>query len=265
MSVPAAPRPSPPAPRPAATILLVRDEPAFQVLLVRRHHEIDFAGGAYVFPGGKLHAGDEDPAWADRVEAIDSADPRSLRVAAIREAFEEAGVLLARHADGRPFAGAPAAEAARADIAADRAPFLGLVASLGVRLDLASLSVFARWITPAFMPKRFDTWFYLARAPLEALATCDGRETVDAEWIAPAEALRLADRGERTIIFPTRMNLKLLAQSGDGAAAVAAARARSLVTVEPRLADGPEGRALVIPPNAGYGAVREPLVRALGG
>ena len=76
-----------------------------------------------------------------------------------------------------------------------------------------ALTVFARWITPPLTPKRFDTWFYAVNAPAEQLAACDGRETVDAEWIAPAEALRLAAAGERKVIFPTRMNLQLLAEA----------------------------------------------------
>ncbi|MEO8113980.1 MAG: NUDIX hydrolase, partial [Phenylobacterium sp.] len=82
--------------KPAATILLLRDDPAFEVLMVKRHHQIDFASGALVFPGGKSHAGDHDPAWADHVLGWDAydADQRGLRIAAIREVFEEAGILL---------------------------------------------------------------------------------------------------------------------------------------------------------------------------
>ncbi len=80
------------------------------------------------------------------------------------------------------------AGAARDDIAADRRPFLDLVTELDLHLDLGALSVFARWITPAMMPKRFDTWFYVAAAPPDQLALCDGWETVDAEWVEPKEA-----------------------------------------------------------------------------
>ena len=90
--------PSEPAPiRPAATILLVRDDPAFQVLMVKRHHQIDFASGALVFPGGKTHEGDHDPAWSAHATGWEAApeDQRALRIAAIREVYEEAGVLLA--------------------------------------------------------------------------------------------------------------------------------------------------------------------------
>ena len=92
---------------PAATILMLRDSPEFQVLMVKRHHQIDFASGALVFPGGKSHAGDHDPAWAEHVLGWDAydAEQRGLRIAAIREVFEEAGILLARRRDGQPMSG----------------------------------------------------------------------------------------------------------------------------------------------------------------
>jgi 8-oxo-dGTP pyrophosphatase MutT (NUDIX family) len=250
---------------PAATILLVRDAPEFEVLMVKRHHQIDFASGALVFPGGKTHAGDHDPAWEQRTLAWDALEPlgRPLRIAAIREAYEETGILLARHADGAHFRGDERAGAARDEVAHDRRSFLDLVTELDVKLDLDALSIFARWITPAMMPKRFDTWFYVAAAPADQLALCDGWETVDAEWIAPAEALRLAALGERKVIFPTRMNLQLLAEAADALDAVERARARTLVTVEPKVIETPQGRSLVIPPDAGYGAVTESLATAM--
>ena len=250
---------------PAATILLVRDDPAFEVLMVKRHHQIDFVPGALVFPGGKTHAGDHDPEWRDRVLGWDAAEPhkRALRIAAIREAYEETGILLCRRPGGATFGGDERAARARAEIENGSRSFLDLVAELGVKLDLSALSVFARWITLAVVPKRFDTWFYIAAAPSDQLAQCDGRETVDAEWIEPSEALRLGELGERKVIFPTRMNLTLLAQAGGAADAVERAKARTLVTVEPKVVDGPEGRTLVIPPDAGYGPASELMSRAL--
>jgi 8-oxo-dGTP pyrophosphatase MutT (NUDIX family) len=249
--------------RPAATILLVRDEPTFEVLMVKRHHQIDFAAGALVFPGGKTHAGDHDPVWEHRAVgwARTAQDKRALRIAAIREAYEETGILLARHADGAAFTGDERAAVARDDIASDRRTFLDLIVELDVHVDLDALTVFARWITPAMMPKRFDTWFYIAHAPPDQLALCDGWETVDAEWIAPTEALRLAEAGERTVIFPTRMNLQLLAEGAGAADAIARAAARTLVTVEPKVVQTDDGPVLAIPRDAGYGDVTEPLSR----
>ncbi len=247
--------------KPAATILLLRDAPTFEVLMVKRHHQIDFASGALVFPGGKSHAGDHDPAWAGHVIGWDAfdADQRALRIAAIREVFEEAGILLAKRRDGAPITGEACPMAVRQAVDAGTTPFLQVVAELDARLDLSALAVFARWITPPLTPKRFDTWFYAVTAPPEQLAACDGRETVDAEWIAPSEALRLAAAGQRKVIFPTRMNLQLLAEANGAGDAVARAAARTLVTVQPQIEQRPSGRVLTLPPDAGYGLVAEPL------
>jgi 8-oxo-dGTP pyrophosphatase MutT (NUDIX family) len=244
---------------------MLRDEPAFEVLMVKRHHQIDFASGALVFPGGKTHAGDHDPAWEQRCLGWGDALPekRPLRIAAIREAYEEAGILLARHLGGAPFRGDDRATAAREDIGKDRRPFIDLINELDLYLDLEALTVFARWITPPISPRRFDTWFYVAKAPEDQLALCDGQETVDAEWIQPAEAIRLGEAGERTVIFPTRMNLKLLAEATSAEDAVVRSRARELVTVEPKVVEKNGERVLTLPPNAGYGDIEEPLARAM--
>jgi 8-oxo-dGTP pyrophosphatase MutT (NUDIX family) len=248
---------------PAATILLLRDAPTFEVLMVKRHHQIDFASGALVFPGGKTHGGDHDEAWSDLVIGWERTSPekRALRIAAIREAYEEAGILLARDPGGGGFRGDERAARARDDVAHDRRAFIDLVRELDVRLDLDALTVFSRWITPAMMPKRFDTWFYLAQAPEDQLAVCDGWETVDAEWIAPGDAIRLAERGERTVIFPTRMNLQLLGEASGALDAVARATARKLVPVEPKVTQTPDGPVLKIPEDAGYGVVAEPMAK----
>jgi 8-oxo-dGTP pyrophosphatase MutT (NUDIX family) len=251
--------------RPAATILLLRDQPEFQVLMVKRHHQIDFASGALVFPGGKTHAGDHDLGWADHCSGWDAfeEEQRVLRIGAIREAFEEAGILLAERLDGSTFGEACDPEVREA-VDVGRTAFIDVVRGLGVRLRLDALSVFARWITPPIMPKRFDTWFYAVRAPSDQVAACDGRETVDAEWIAPAEILRMEAAGERTVIFPTRMNVQLLAEARDADDAVARAQARKLTPVMPAVETRGERRFLVLPADAGYGAVTEPLERAVG-
>jgi 8-oxo-dGTP pyrophosphatase MutT (NUDIX family) len=246
---------------PAATILLLRDQPEFEVLMVKRHHQIDFASGALVFPGGKSHPGDHDPAWAEHVIgwAGFDAEQRGLRIAAIREVFEEAGILLAVRRNGEPIGGEACPMEVRQAVDAGTTHFLDVVRDLDARLDLGTLTTFARWITPPLTPKRFDTWFYVVRAPDDQLAACDGRETVDAEWIAPSEALRLAAEGQRKVIFPTRMNLKLLAEAKDAADAVTRAQGRNLVTVQPQVEVRPHGRVLVLPPDAGYGVVEEKL------
>ncbi len=245
-------------PRPAATILLLRDTPEFQVLMVKRHQQIDFASGALVFPGGKLHQGDADPAWADHASGWELFDEvqRKLRIAAIREVFEEAGILLAHHRNGTLFEMVCDPDV-RAKVDRGELEFIEVVRDLDVQLQLDSLGIFARWITPPIMPKRFDTFFYVAHAPANQLAACDGHETVDAEWIAPKEVLRLAESGERTVIFPTRMNVQLLAEACDSADCMRRAEERPLVPVLPRLEERDGRRVLVIPEDAGYGSVVE--------
>jgi 8-oxo-dGTP pyrophosphatase MutT (NUDIX family) len=251
--------------KPAATILLLRDAPAFEVLMVKRHHQIDFASGALVFPGGKSHAGDHDLAWSEQAigwSAFD-AEQRGLRIAAIREVFEEAGILLGQRLDGSPIGGEACPLEVRKAVDAGTVAFLDVVRDLGVRIDLNALTVFARWITPPLTPKRFDTWFYVADAPDDQLAACDGRETVDAEWVEPREVLRLAEAGERKVIFPTRMNVQLLAEASSAQDCIDRAAARPLVTVEPQVQDREGGKVLVLPSDAGYGVVEEPLERVM--
>ena len=173
--------------RAASTILLLRDGPTgLEVFMVVRHHEIDFASGALVFPGGRMEAADAELAR----EAMSFADgidetARGLRIAAIREAFEECGVLLARpKGDGRIV---PAERASALDRSA---PFADLMAREGLAPAIDALVPFARWITPAFLPKRFDTHFFLALAPPGHALAHDGREAVNSVWIAPRAALR---------------------------------------------------------------------------
>lgn len=251
---------------PAATILLVREGRAgLEVLMVERRHQIDFASGALVFPGGKLNGEDSAPGWDEHADGAGAPD-QPFAIAAIREAFEESGVLLARTSDARgpgaALAGADAAcalEGQRSAIASGQAGFLPAVAQAGLALALDALSPYAHWITPQGMPKRFDTRFFIAAAPEGQLAVCDGGEAVDAVWVRPGEALAQAADGRRKIIFPTRLNLERLAGFDGVDKAIAAARARAPFTVEPQIERRPEGLFLTIPEAAGYGVTVEPL------
>lgn len=230
------------APRASATVLLLRDDP-FEVLLVSRAARGAFAS-ALVFPGGAIDPQDGDESWRRSVTDFDEVAPpeRALRIGAIREVWEETGILLS-------------AEAGMLDAAPPR---LGLgfretLSAIGAHLQLNSLTHFGHWITPIEEPRRFDTHFYLAAAAREAVAEPDGVETLDAEWFSPAHAAALAQSGERPIIFPTMLNLLRLAESSNAADAIAAARERPRVTVTPVMevfADGT--RRVTIPPEAGY-------------
>jgi 8-oxo-dGTP pyrophosphatase MutT (NUDIX family) len=222
-------------PRLAATLLLLRDGP-FEVLMVRRHARATFAS-ALVFPGGALDADDADDSWLPLVTGADDLEPgeRARRIAAARETWEETGILL-----GAADAGAR-----------DRSFRAALEAADGL-LDLRSIVPFGHWITPIAEARRFDTHFYLAAAPVGQFATADGGETVDSEWIAPADAVRLA--AERTILFPTLMNLGRLAEKTSVADALASARAHPVVAVQPVITLLDDGtRVISIPESSGYG------------
>ncbi|MFV0281428.1 MAG: NUDIX hydrolase [Rhodoblastus sp.] len=242
--------------RPAATVLLVRDRPeGMQVFMVVRHHQIDFASGALVFPGGSIDKEDYAIA-ADLVRCggdhgIDE-KARAFRIAAVRETFEECGVLLARPRGEKALvAGARVAEIARK--AAGRT-FLELITAEDLELALDHLTPFAHWITPTALPKRFDTHFFIAAAPADQQALHDGSESVDSVWINPARALEEAKTGKYTIIFATRLNVEMLGRQNDTAAAIEAARVRKIVTVQPEvLKRDDKGAKLRIPPDSGYG------------
>ena len=116
---------------------------------------------------------------------------------------------------------------------------------------------FGHWVTPVIVPRRFDTRFYLARMPAGQVAVADGSETVGIEWVSPAAAVSAAKSGEWPIIFPTLMNLDRLAESPDTDTALATARARPLVTVQPVMEIQPDGSQIItIPAEAGYSVTR---------
>ncbi|NWG53766.1 MAG: NUDIX hydrolase [Hydrogenophilaceae bacterium] len=244
---------------PASTILMVRNHPGLEVLMVERHHQIDFASGALVFPGGKVSGDDHRDEWAIHADGGFDGVERAFRVCAVREAFEESGLLLAREANARG-AGAPIVraeriaplEGLRSAIDKGETSFLDTIRQAGLALALDALTPYAHWITPAIMKKRFDTRFYIAAAPASQEALCDGSETVDATWIAPAAAMAAQKAGTRTIIFPTLMNVEMLGRSKTAEEAIAAALARTIVTVIPELSEENGARVLRIPAEAGY-------------
>ncbi len=240
--------------RPAATVLLVRDENGgLEVFMVVRHHKIDFASGALVFPGGAVDASDHeiaaDPTRCGFASGLD-AGQRALRVAALRETFEECGVLLARPRGSEGWL--TRARVAEIGAAAGRS-FKELIGAEDLELGLDALTPFAHWITPPILPKRFDTHFYIVAAPLDQIAVHDGAESVDSKWISPAQAIADADAGKCTLVFATRLNLQMVAESPDVASALAAARARRIVTVEPQPTKTDSGYPMRIPIDAGYG------------
>jgi 8-oxo-dGTP pyrophosphatase MutT (NUDIX family) len=244
--------------RPAATILLLRDgAEGLEVFMVVRHHQIDFASGALVFPGGRVE--DADHALAAGLEPRLAIDPPTLpfRVAAIRETFEECGVLLAKRRGSDEVIGADVLRRLDHFRTALDGGTVGLDAVLKAEdLEPATdlLVHFAHWITPANQPKRYDTQFFLARAPAEHLAVHDGHEAVDSIWIRPAEALAGTEAGRFKLVFATAKNLEKLTRSATVAEAMERARTSRVVTVQPKpiRAEGTR-RVLQIPAEADYG------------
>jgi len=243
----------------AATILLLRDGDAgLEVFMMVRHADVSAFAGAAVFPGGKVDPGDGEAALrahCDGGEALSEAE-LALCIAAIREAFEECGILFARaEGDADIIASRPLQriEAGwRQRLADDDATMLELCRAERLRLGVDLLVPFAHWITPRTQPRVFDTHFFLAAAPAHQRAHHDGRENSDSLWVRPAEAVAEADAGRRAVVFPTRMNLLKLARAKNTAEALGLARARPVVTVQPEASPHPDGRILRIPEAAGY-------------
>lgn len=264
---------SPAVPRLSGTILLLRDAEGDgpEVLMVKRHYEIDFASGALVFPGGKVCEDDRAPGWSARIDDNGGGEALAARIAAVREAYEEAGILLARHAAGRgaggPLVGREVAEALgphRGAVDRGEESFLALIEAHDLVLALDRLVHFGHWVTPAMMPKRFDTHFYVAPTPEGQVAEQDGRETTEAVWLNPARALEMEAAGDATIIFPTRMNLRRLRLAEDAEHAVSLFGSMPVPRVLPVVERGPEGAVLRIPEVEGYEQTVEPLENVAG-
>lgn len=227
-------------PRPAATVMLVRDAPELEVFLLRRTPRASFVAGHYVFPGGGVDPQDADPELVARCVGLDDAAASALIgvergglawwVAAVRESFEEAGVLLACDATGAPVdvadpRAAADLRAARRALQRRELAFADLVAARDLRLDAGALVPFSRWVTPEVSPRRFDTWFFVAAAPAGHDYRHDDGETVASEWLTPAAALARAAAGDLPIILPTELTLGALGAFAGTAELLAAARA----------------------------------------
>src|SRR5258708_34761920 len=240
--------------RPASTILLLRDSRGtdpddegrgpddkrrgeIEVFMMVRQYESDFASGALVFPGGSVDAGDQEIiAKPELYAGSDGLDTATLtfRIAAIRETFEESGILLARpRGSSQLIDAAWAGEIAasqRAPLCDGEVTFAQILVQHDLVLALDLLVPYAQWITPEKMPKRFDTWFFLAVAPPEQVGTHDGKESTDSIWVSPREALEGGDSGRFKLPFPTTRNLIKLGKQPSVAAALEHARQHPIVT-----------------------------------
>lgn len=225
---PAAINDGPPVtPRPSATVLLVREGDPWELLLMRRPGGADFAPGAYVFPGGSVHS--EDARWPDEI-----------RAAAVRELFEEVGILLARRS-GRMARDAEC-RAVRTSLERD-VPFPHALRERGLEPAFDRLVLLTRWVTPSRLSRRFDTRFFVARVPSGQVITPQTGEVTDWLWVAPRRAL---DEGRLALVYATRAVLESVADDRSTSGLIARARRqRDVPVVEPRLVETESGWQIV--------------------
>ena len=210
-------------PRPSATVLLIREADPWELLMVHRPGGADFAPGAYVFPGGSVHS--DDAAWPD-----------PIRGAAVRELFEEVGILLARR--GRRFAVDADCRRVRRAVAGG-AGFSQALAAAGLEPAFDRLILFARWVTPALLSRRFDARFYFARLPSGQTVLSQEGEVTDWLWLTPHRALT---DPEVTLVYATRAVLETVAGPEPSSRLIARARRlREVPVVEPRLVQTESG------------------------
>ena len=253
-------------PLPAATVTLVRDsDNGPEVLMLQRNFQSGFMPGMYMFPGGAVDPEDESPELCARCAGLeDAAASRRLGVArgglaywiaAIREAFEEAGIVLASDASGAPVtlddtATTERFRAHRHGLNAGEHGFQAIVASENLRLATDRLVYFSHWITPVGAPRRYDTRFFVARAPAGQEPLHDNVEAISHVWVRPQVALAAHARGEFDMRTPTVKTLEAFARYGAVEDVLAAMRAlREIPPVLPRIA--PDGRRL-LPGEPGY-------------
>ncbi|MBI3993854.1 MAG: hypothetical protein HY342_11305 [Candidatus Lambdaproteobacteria bacterium] len=254
-------------------MVLLRDRDAGggppEVLMLQRHAEDKFAAGAYVFPGGMLESIDYGPralalsplGAREAGEALPDVSPAEKAlgffIAAIRETFEEAGILLARTPEGTRWHPTPrelpAVREARRALHAGRLDFVDWVRGMGLRLATDEFQYFAHWITPAVRPIRFDARFFAVEVGPDVTAEADLREVQAPIWVTPGEALERFQRKEVNLLGATRANLSLLARYPSTREALAALRERTVEAILPKLRNNPDGSVTpVFPWDAQY-------------
>jgi 8-oxo-dGTP pyrophosphatase MutT (NUDIX family) len=213
----------PVTPRPSATVLLVRGRDPWELLLVHRPGGADFAAGAYVFPGGTVHAG--DMGWGDEI-----------RMAAVREVFEEVGILLARR--GRRFARQAESDGVRSIVEGGKT-FGEALRELRLEPALDRLVMFARWVTPVQLRRRYDARFFLAQLPVDQGVRPQEGEVTDWLWTTPAKALTSP---EITLVYATRTVLDSVAADKDAARLFSRARRlKEVPAVQPKMVQTANG------------------------
>lgn len=251
-------------PRPSATVLLVRDsEDGPEVLLLRRHGRSGFAAGAWVFPGGVVDGGDSERAlvermdgptpmqWAERLGLRDPAQAVAFVVAAVREAFEETGILLARLSDDATNPGGKEGlEIARRALLADVVDLRQVIVTRSLRIAADELLYLAHWITPEPEPRRYDTRFFLARAAADAVCTPHEAEATESVWLTARGALHFFESGSLRMLPPTVHTLRRLAGYGSVDEIFSALADAPVPAILPAMRVVPDGVTIELPPEA---------------
>jgi 8-oxo-dGTP pyrophosphatase MutT (NUDIX family) len=251
----------PAPPRPAATVVLLRpgptDAPGLEVLLLRRSRSVGFVPGAYVFPGGRVDRSDADPRVLPRLVGFDPVDLAhrmeqaeeevpaiAYLVAALRETFEETGILA-----GLPPRSGRSAEIVRLreELLADRIPFFRILESLDASPVASDAAYIAHWVTPEVEPRRYDTRFFALRVPRGLEVRPQPGEISSAEWLSPQAALSRHARGRFPMVFPTLHTLRELSSFSSPEQVLDHYRARRIRRILPRLVRTPSGVGIKIP------------------
>lgn len=256
------PSDTPPEIIPAATVVIFRKAATGgppELLMVTRSRSMSFAGGMAVFPGGRIDP--EDRTLAAKIASEMDSEQAAARIAAMRETLEETGLVIAV----REAVDANQAARARAMLL-EKVVLAPVLEHFGWTLDLARFDYFARWM-PKFKHERsFDTHFFLYDIGTGAVdIAVDATENTRLFWASAKDALAHAERGEISIIFPTRRNLERLARFDDFSAAQAHARATPVRTITPQVEQRETGRVLTIPDDLGYPVTEEPITSAMRG
>ena len=262
----------PVTPRPAATVIIARDtREGMEVFMMRRSQQMVFVGGHYVFPGGGLDKSDSDPRWATLADSFSDAEASRILgvpqgglaywVAALRECFEESGLLLCHDERGElvthdeaEFTGELAG--LRARLIAGEISFADLLQARALRPALEHVAYLSHWITPHGNPRRFDTRFLITAVPLQQTASHDDGEADHHLWLRPDDALERHRNKEIQMIFPTIKTLEMLSQFPDTAALMSFARApRHIPVILPRRAIGRDGERMIRPGDPPYAEI----------
>ena len=262
--------------RQAATVLLLREQQGeLEVLMMRRGAALSFMAGMWVFPGGRMEPADQSPEALARIppaalsacgerlhsmqgERLDAQSALGLHVAACRETFEEAGILLARDAAGAPcdVGRVEQLQARRTEVTNDPPAFVRMLVEEDLYLDVAPLVYWSHWITPSLEPKRFDTRFFVVPLPSGQAVNADLSELTEHAWINPATAAAALDRGEIKVVPPTLLTLEDLrdsfARHGSLHSMLAAESHRATPAVMPRIEVQDDAFRVVMPWDPGY-------------